>query len=105
LAFRDVTDEFDLDMCGESQTLSLRNRSKLVDWHVIKLGIVLDSGQFPKERLTRVIVLSQVMPMPNASSLLEIDRRHLVIAVRLGLLQIGFLNKFFDEKEKHARIA
>jgi len=73
LALRDVANELHLDMCGESQTRSFRDWPKLVDWHVIKLGIVLNSGQVLLERLTGVIVLGQVMSMPNTSSFLEVN--------------------------------
>ena len=41
------------------------------------------------------------MTLPDTSSLLEVQRRYLVIAIRLGLLQITLLEELFDEEEEH----
>jgi len=45
------------------------------------------------------------MSLPDTGSLLEVDGGNLVVAICLGLLQVAFLNEFFYEEEKHARIA
>ena len=45
------------------------------------------------------------MALPDASSFLEVQRRYLVITIRLSLLQITLLQELFDEEEEHAWVA
>lgn len=96
--FAYVADEFDLDMAGQSETQSFRYRAKLIYRHVIKCGIVLDSGHVSLKRLRSVAIVSQVMPLPDTGSLLEVLGAHLVVTVGLGLLQVALLEEFFDEE-------
>lgn len=45
------------------------------------------------------------MPLPDTCCLLEVARRHLIIAIGLGLGQIALLQELFDQEEKHSWIA
>jgi len=43
--------------------------------------------------------------LPDPCRFLKVHSRDLVVAIRLSLLQVGFLEKLFNEEKQHARVA
>ena len=96
LALSFIADELDLDVSRQSEGGTLGHWPKLIDRHVVKLGVVLDPGHVSLKSLTRIVVLSEVVALPDTCSFLEVHRGNLIITVCLGLLQISLLEQLFN---------
>ena len=72
-------------MRRQTQTRTLVHGAELVDRHVVQFWLILNTRHLPQQALTGVVILRQIVPLPDASSFLEISRGDLVVAVRLGL--------------------
>lgn len=94
-----VANELDLDVLRKAQAGSITDRSKLVNGHVVKLGVVLDACHFTLKSFAGVVVLGEVVALPDSCSLLVVDGAHLVVAGGLGLLEVGLLDELLDKEE------
>lgn len=85
LALSLITNKFDVYALGQLEGGTFAYWAELVHWHVVQLLVILDSSHLSLQSLTREIVVSQIVPLPDAGSLLEIAGCILVITIGLGL--------------------
>ena len=65
-------DHLDLEVSRQSEAGPVRDGPKLILRHIVKLRLVLDPRHLALQHLARIVVLPQVVSLPDTCSLLEI---------------------------------